>query len=192
VRVYRTRDAKKLAKVKQSTSLKLKGFKVALVPDPLGKGEYNVNVDSEGRVVLKSKFSKKTIYLFDKMALARDFENELRNKLGEIPTNRVGIMCGKFELQARAMNKERAFNTAVNLIYAYQAVDANGQLANNHYLNWLEGFYEIEVTNQEEFKLSRKERAKWKKGMSKQKQLKMLKEKSGKGRKRGKKKDRNG
>lgn len=149
-RVYRTRDKNKLRAVQKASGQQLSGFTVAIIPNYDPENKYTP-IYKDGQVIFSSRYEDKIFYGFDKNKLATDTENHLQEKLDKIPEERIGIMCGKFEYSNRTMNKADAKETAINMINAYNGISDNGQLANNHYKNWLEGFFGIVIKNQKQY-----------------------------------------
>lgn len=147
-RIYRTKSQAKLKAVKKAGGLNLPDFKVAIIPNYDPENPYDVSVKKNGQVVLSSKYETKILYHFDKENLVKNTEAEIRATLDAIPSNSIGIQCGKFEYRARSMHKKAALQTTLNLVNAYSGMKDNGELANNHYSNWLEGFFSIDVKNQ--------------------------------------------
>jgi len=146
-RVYRTKDKKKLKAVQKSTGLSLKGFKVGIIPNYDPENPYSVSFKND-QVILRSKYETKILYPFNKKNLSTNAESEIKNTLERSNAQLFGIQCGKFEYRARAMHRKAAAVTALNLVNAYSGITDTGELANNHYSKWLEGFFSIEVTNQ--------------------------------------------
>ena len=137
VQVYRPKSKTKLNKIKETTGLNGKGFKVAFIPTPNPNDKYKIKLDKKGRVVFSNKASEKVFNAFDKVKLVNNPEKEIDRVLKLCVRDVFAVGTEKHEYFQRMENKQRLKEKILELIFSYSNFD-----------EWLLGIWDISRKNQ--------------------------------------------